>query len=227
MKKFVVTIIFAVACYVLPLAFVPQLIQDPRVVLLIVACAIMLMTQPAFSFGDATAQRKADRYSVLLIFAAGLISQVLPVVEWAYLHSESAVDGSSVPAAAGATLIAGGLAFRIWSIRTLGRFFTTTVQRVDGQRVIRTGPYSIVRHPSYLGAYLAMLGAPVLLGSWYSLPVVALLLALTYRHRIAAEETLLLAEFGGEYRDYMNTTPALIPGLYPTAPFMSERGADE
>ena len=46
------------------------------------------------------------------------------------------------------------------------RFASATVDVVEGQTVVSTGPYAIVRHPMYAGAILVCLGAPLALGSW-------------------------------------------------------------
>src|SRR5687768_6527971 len=55
------------------------------------------------------------------------------------------------PAVAGLAVFAAGLSIRVWSIRTLGRFFIYTVRVEEGHSVVDTGPYSAVRHPSYTG----------------------------------------------------------------------------
>ncbi len=47
------------------------------------------------------------------------------------------------------------------------RFAAATVDVVEGQTVVSTGPYAIVRHPMYTGAILVFLGAPLALGSWW------------------------------------------------------------
>ncbi len=47
------------------------------------------------------------------------------------------------------------------------RFASATVDVVEGQTVVSTGPYAIVRHPMYAGAILVCLGAPLALGSWW------------------------------------------------------------
>jgi len=47
------------------------------------------------------------------------------------------------------------------------RFAAATVDVVEGQSVVSTGPYAIVRHPMYAGAILVFLGTPLALGSWW------------------------------------------------------------
>jgi Isoprenylcysteine carboxyl methyltransferase (ICMT) family len=48
---------------------------------------------------------------------------------------------------------------RVWSRFSLGRYFTYTVQTSSDQPVITNGPYRFVRHPSYTGVLLMVLGA--------------------------------------------------------------------
>lgn len=214
MKKQVTTIVFITVAYALPLIGNPALILDWRIVTLMLAGAVMLMTQPAFNFKDASAHKDNDRLSVILILGAGIACQMLPVIEWAYLRNLADGAPNIIAIVVGLSMLTGGLAFRIWSIRTLGKFFTATVQRVEGHRVIKHGPYAIVRHPSYLGAYVAILGSAVLLEAYFSVVIGAVAIWLVYQYRIRFEEQLLVREFGEEYRQFMTDTPALIPAVF-------------
>lgn len=63
-------------------------------------------------------------------------------------------------------LVVAGIALRRWSVATLGRFFTTTVEIQPDHQVIETGPYALVRHPSYLGGLLSVVGIGLGLGDW-------------------------------------------------------------
>ncbi len=213
MKKFVSTIVFIATAYALPLIGNPALILDWRIIALMLAGAVMLLSQPALTFRDASAHKDNDRLSVLLILGAGVVCQILPVIEWAYVCQLSEGTPNAFAIVIGLSMLIGGLAFRIWSIRTLGKFFTATVQRVEGHRVIKHGPYAIVRHPSYLGAYVAMLGSAVLLEAYFSVVIGAVTIWLVYQYRIRFEEQLLVREFGEEYRQYMADKPALIPAV--------------
>jgi protein-S-isoprenylcysteine O-methyltransferase Ste14 len=47
------------------------------------------------------------------------------------------------------------------------RFAAGAVDVVEGQTVVSTGPYAVIRHPMYAGAILVFLGAPLALGSWW------------------------------------------------------------
>lgn len=212
MNKLIHSAVFIAIALILPLAGKPSLLIDPRVAILVVAGIFLLVSQPTLDLREATAHRAADRASFLLILLAGLLSQMGAVVEWAYLREfrPFALDRPEI--IGGLALWIGGLTLRIWAIRTLGRFFTVTVQRVEGHRVIKHGPYAIVRHPSYLGATVAMVGTSVLLGAWVAGVVSLIMLTAAYAYRIAAEERLLTQEFGEEFSVYRTGTPGLIPG---------------
>jgi protein-S-isoprenylcysteine O-methyltransferase Ste14 len=83
------------------------------------------------------------------------------------------------------------------------RFAAGTVDVVDGQTVVSTGPYAIVRHPMYAGAILVCLGAPLALGSWWGFlltPVVTGVLA----WRLLDEERYLREHLRG-YAEYTRT----------------------
>jgi protein-S-isoprenylcysteine O-methyltransferase Ste14 len=70
----------------------------------------------------------------------------------------------------------------------------------DGQRVVSTGLYGLVRHPMYVGVLIGMAGTPLALGSWWGLAgLVPGLLGLAVR--IVDEEKMLTQELAG-YREY-------------------------
>jgi protein-S-isoprenylcysteine O-methyltransferase Ste14 len=87
------------------------------------------------------------------------------------------------------------------------------IELQEGQTVITTGPYALVRHPMYQAAMVMILFTPLALGSYWAL-FPALCLTLFYVKRIRDEEEMLLEELAG-YREYMQETPyRLIPGIW-------------
>lgn len=110
----------------------------------------------------------------------------------------------------GLALMVGGLALRWYSIVALGKSFTVDVATRPGQKVVTSGPYRWIRHPSYTGALLTLLGILVCCLNWLSF--FALLLAMAgYAYRIRVEEAALAEGLGDAYRDYMRRTRRLIP----------------
>jgi protein-S-isoprenylcysteine O-methyltransferase Ste14 len=112
--------------------------------------------------------------------------------------------------ALGIALGTAGLAVRWYAIKTLGRFFTMRVATSADQTVVDTGPYRLVRHPSYTGALMTGVGVLLCSTNWLSL--VCLLVAVPgFAYRMKVEEQALLAALGEPYRDYMRRTKRLIP----------------
>ena len=72
------------------------------------------------------------------------------------------------------------------------------------------GP-QVVRHPSYLGVWLAMIGAALWLGSWQTALLTAAVMTPVYVARIRAEEVALLTVLGDDYRDYCVGRARLLP----------------
>jgi protein-S-isoprenylcysteine O-methyltransferase len=107
-----------------------------------------------------------------------------------------------------------GLSLRWYAIIHLGRFFTVNVAIAQDHRVVDTGPYHYIRHPSYTGAITAFLGLGLVLNNWASLLVLAVFSFAVFARRIAVEEAALTAGLGEAYRQYMQRTRRLIPGIY-------------
>lgn len=116
--------------------------------------------------------------------------------------------------AVGLGIAASGVVLRTWAIVTLGRFFTYDVTIQPGHRVVTAGPYRWVRHPSYTGGQVGLLGLGVALGSAaavFALVVVPLIGVLI---RIRHEERTLRTALGAEYDAYAARTPRLLPGIW-------------
>lgn len=83
------------------------------------------------------------------------------------------------------------------------RFAAATVDVVEGQRVVSTGPYAIVRHPMYAGAALVFLAAPFALGSWWGLLLTPIPIGFLV-WRLLDEEKYLREHLPG-YAEYTRT----------------------
>lgn len=92
--------------------------------------------------------------------------------------------------------------------------YTSTIIQVENeQHVITTGPYSIIRHPMYLGIVIMSLFMPLALGSYFAIiPMLFIIPLLIFRIKI--EEEILLRELKG-YKDYcLKTRYRLIPLIW-------------
>ncbi|MFN0157510.1 MAG: methyltransferase family protein [Bacteroidota bacterium] len=214
MKKYLVPAIFNLIIYVAPLAFNMGLLFNIKLAVLVIAAFALLLTQPPLSAKEAKAKKRTDHNSVYAIMLAAMVSQMSVVIEWAYMIPEQARNGSTVVTIIGLVILVSGVAFRVWSIRTLGRFFTSTVQVQNSHKVISTGPYALVRHPSYLGALTAMVGSAVFMNAFVAAIITVVGMLIAYRLRIAAEEQTLASALGEEYKVYMQKTPRLIPCVW-------------
>src|SRR5688572_286405 len=77
----------------------------------------------------------------------------------------------------------------------------------------RTGIYSVVRHPLYLGNFLMWLGLFLYLGIWWFAIICCLVYWLYYERIMLAEEEFLRGTYGAEYETWASQTPAFIPKL--------------
>ena len=92
-------------------------------------------------------------------------------------------------------------------------YASTVIQVENEQHVITTGPYSIVRHPMYLGMVVMSLFMPLALGSYWATIPMLLIMPITI-FRIKAEEEVLLRGLKG-YKDYcLKTRYRLIPLIW-------------
>ena len=114
----------------------------------------------------------------------------------------------------GILLIVIGVLVRQWSILILGRFFTVTVSVQKNQRVVDHGPYRFVRHPSYLGLFLVILGIGLALHSWGGVLVLLAMNGVAFGYRIYIEEKVLISELGDDYVQYMKRTKRLVPFIF-------------
>jgi protein-S-isoprenylcysteine O-methyltransferase Ste14 len=109
-------------------------------------------------------------------------------------------------------LVLASLVFVLWVMKT-NTFAGSTIRVEARQQVISTGPYSLVRHPMYLGSIVMLLAIPLALGSYVSLPVFALTIPF-YIFRLLKEEEVLRGELVG-YPEYCSHTRfRLIPFVW-------------
>lgn len=122
--------------------------------------------------------------------------------------------GASLPVIVVSVLCgASGIVLRLVAIRRLGRFFLSEIQIAEGQPLIQSGPFRLVRHPSESGLLLSAAACCVLLGSVTGALVWVLGLLPATLFRIRQEERLLQDVFGESFDAYRKRVPSLIPGL--------------
>jgi len=122
-----------------------------------------------------------------------------------------AVDLSASLQLIGLAIAVASAAFAAWAMWSLGRSYGIRLDIFDGHSLKTDGPYSVVRHPMYLGIVLFQLGASLALQSPLLLAATALYVAPFTAIRIGSEEKVLREAFGERYLRYAERVPALIP----------------
>ena len=111
----------------------------------------------------------------------------------------------------GDALIALGFLFTFFVLRE-NSYGASTIQIAEGQTVISTGPYALVRHPMYAAALVMLVGVPLALGSWWGLFVLLAILPVLI-WRLLDEERFLRQKLPG-YAEYQTKVK------YRLAPFV-------
>ena len=211
MRKIISTIVFVFFMNILPLLFKPELLINFKTLIILAGALAMFLTQPTFSVQEAVTNKTTDRFSIVIILLVSITVVSSSLVEWAYFNNR---PSNLILTVLGIVMICSGLLFRVYSITTLGKYFTATARATNEHILIKSGPYAIVRHPSYLGAIIVMMGVPVLLNNIVTLFSTIILLAIAYVIRINTEEKLLSAVFGAEYKQYCIQVKRLIPYIW-------------
>lgn len=84
-----------------------------------------------------------------------------------------------------------GQGLRWWTIRTLGRRWTTRIIVLPGLARVLEGPFRLVRHPNYLGVWLEIVGVPLIGGCWRTALLLGALHTAFLLYRIPLEDGAL------------------------------------
>jgi protein-S-isoprenylcysteine O-methyltransferase Ste14 len=181
---------------------------------IILAVASMVMASAAF-FSDANLssgerEDRSNRWIFIPLLVIGLLSAFVP----AYTERKGwwILDGDAVRWLGVFLYLAGGV-LRIWPVFILGRRFSGLVAIQPGHELVTEGTYGAIRHPSYLGMIILMLGWALAFRSGLGVILAALAIP-PILARIRSEEALLRAQFGEQYDAYRRRTSRLIPGIY-------------
>jgi protein-S-isoprenylcysteine O-methyltransferase Ste14 len=163
-------------------------------------------------------------YLSLQVFSPSLISVLFPQLP----TSTDPLPWTSALVLGYILMIVGGLG-RLWCYKTLGRFFTYQITIRHSHKLIRTGPYAYVRHPSYTFVIFLMAGVFLVHrrltnffpnSAWVQIisdPVGILInlmiIILIFIRRVIREEEELKKKFGKEWIQYVSETKRFIPRL--------------
>jgi protein-S-isoprenylcysteine O-methyltransferase Ste14 len=111
----------------------------------------------------------------------------------------------------GLAIAIGSAIFAAWGMWSLGKSYGIRMDLFEGHRLVTKGPYRLTRHPMYLGIVSFHVGATLAIES-LALLVITLAYVIPFTAaRIRAEEDVLAAAFGDEFRAFAGRVPALVP----------------
>ena len=166
-----------------------------------------------FVGGNLSPGVKEDRDNRWVLAAFGLLSLAngfLPA--WGDRHDILSLGGDGLRWI-GIALFALGGWLRLWPVATLGDRFSGLVAIQPGHRLVTSGVYRFIRHPSYLGLMVSSLGWSLVFRSGIGVIITALTLP-PLLARIDSEEKLLRSHFGADHDAYRARTWRMIPGLW-------------
>jgi protein-S-isoprenylcysteine O-methyltransferase Ste14 len=184
-----------------------------------VAGALTLVTVAAWGMMELSQRSQAHREDVTKIegigtriaFGVCVIAGIVVANLTPHLVPGAAIRPAVAAFAAGMVVLLAGLVLRGWAFKVLGQYFTHSVMVSADQPVIATGPYRAVRHPSYTGFLLAVVGIGLAAANWADLAGGLLLALIPLLWRIHVEENALMSTLGDRYRAYAAQHKRLVP----------------
>jgi protein-S-isoprenylcysteine O-methyltransferase Ste14 len=146
--------------------------------------------------GGPTAEKKITQKIIMLFASIGFIALlVVPALDHRFGWSEVPIPAVIV----GDCLVAVGFYF-IFLVYKENTFTSATIEVAQGQQVVSTGPYALVRHPMYASAMLYVIGTPLALGSYWGFLALGLMTPFLI-WRLLDEEKFLAKHLSG-YTEY-------------------------
>jgi protein-S-isoprenylcysteine O-methyltransferase Ste14 len=160
------------------------------------------------SAGPTAEKEKSQKIIMLFVSIEFIALLVVPALDYRFMWSK-------VPlylVIAGDILTAMGF-YIIFLVYKENTFTSATIQVVEGQKVITTGPYAVVRHPMYAGSLLYLFSTPFALGSYWGLLVLPTMIPFLI-WRLFDEERLLSKNLPGYIEYCTKVRWRLIPGVF-------------
>ncbi len=181
----------------------------------VMATAFVVMPRYPELLAERVGPKKgAKTWDTALLSLYGLAMMIMWIVAGLdFRNSWSGGIGSAAQVIA-MLIVIGSYALVVWATG-VNAFFSQVVriQSERGHAVISSGPYRYVRHPAYVGMILVVVGAPVMLSSWWAL-IPGILSALLVIVRTALEDRTLQAELPGYVEYAQRTRYRLVPGVW-------------
>ena len=160
--------------------------------------------------GAGVREDRSNRWVIAALTALSVLDAYLP----AYTDRiDFLTFGGEVMRWIGFLLYTAGGVLRLAPVFVLGRRFSGLVAIQPEHHLVTSGLYGVIRHPSYLGLIIAVLGWGLVFRSGVGV-IIAVLMLVVLIARIDAEERLLSETFGREYQAYRARTWRLVPYVY-------------
>lgn len=163
------------------------------------------------SKGQKTSEKKSFLYilsSVLTVVILNIISGFFPDLRISNVDLHEPLMIFSL------ILYTIGLLLRYVSILYLGKYFTRDVSIESKHELISSGPYTLLRHPLYVGLFLLTTSVPLFFGHIYVYIIAVILMSSVLNQRMKLEEALLTEHFKESYTTWKSKRYRFIPFIY-------------
>ncbi|MDD2586955.1 MAG: isoprenylcysteine carboxylmethyltransferase family protein [Syntrophomonadaceae bacterium] len=155
-----------------------------------------------------------DKKSYLYLQFSFFIALLYATIDFVELHYTRIYELEPVITIIGFIIFILSCVIRWWGFKSIGKFFNPRVSVYEDHQLITRGAYKSIRHPLYLGSLLNFISIPIVFNSWGALLIIVIATVPALGYRIKIEEEFLLRHFGEEYREYMQHTKKMIPGIW-------------
>jgi protein-S-isoprenylcysteine O-methyltransferase Ste14 len=180
----------------------------------IATAAVVIPRYPELLAERVGPKKGAKKWDVALAGPLGIAMMIMWIVAGLDLRYGWSSGISPLAQIVAMFIVIAGYALVVWATG-VNAFFSAVVriQAERGHTVISSRPYRYVRHPAYVGMILVVLGAPIMLGSWWAL-IPGVISAVLVLVRTSLEDKTLQAELPG-YKEYAQRTRCrLLPGVW-------------
>ena len=182
----------------------------PNLYVLLSVGVVAIIYQPGFSSFEGGPDKDRGTASQILWTIQGV--QLLAHMESVFIRFPFSFEWTAL-LWVGLGFMIFGLALRTWAVIHLGAAFTWHIDPNAADKVVSTGPFAVVRHPSYVGAFFLYVGAVCFLQAWWTLPLALVAIPMAFARRIRWEEQALVQQFGDAYVHYKSQVGGVIPKL--------------
>ncbi len=210
LKKFALGLFASLIIFIVPVMLLrPEALGFAKPWVMVGIGLLASMTQPTYNPVDRSSPTEDKNTANQLVWTVyiALLFGIIESLLWQYPQSMAWGTFSMLML----VLSIAGALFRAWAVAELGSFFSWHVRIQFEQKVICTGPYQIVRHPGYTGAWVLYVCCLLFIHAWLASAFCAVFLMAGFLRRIRYEEGLMLDHFGEQYEFYCQNVRQLIP----------------